>query len=172
MKTTVGILALDLGTRTGVASGVFDISSNVVWNKEKMVKQTEVEHFELPSNTYLSSLKEQVRKRMQGLVQEDGMVIVVPQPTFGRKVIARHWKMIGVIEQLAEEHGNTTVFEVLDNHVRKVVCGSVSVDGNKSKYERRMLRKQMVMLRYGSFVHTDDEADALMFLEWYLTSRI
>ena len=65
MKTTVGILALDLGTRTGVASGVFDISSDVVWNKEKMVKQTQVEHFELPSNTYLSALKEQVRKRME-----------------------------------------------------------------------------------------------------------
>lgn len=173
-EVNVGILAIDLGTQVGIAQGTFNIHTDVVWNRDKMVKKASVGHFELPVNTYLTTLKEHIRERMYVLAPDtkhDELVIIVPQPTFAFKVMRRHWKMIGVIEQLAEEHGNTTVLEVLDNHVRKVVVGPTQKNNFKSAYERRMLRKQMVMMRYGTYAETDDEADALMFLEWYLTSR-
>jgi len=167
----VGVLAIDLGTQLGISQGVFDINKS--WNKETMLPLTDISHFELPTNTYLTALKSLVRERMYILApdtKKDELVIVVPQPTFARKIIARHWKMIGVIEQLAEEHGSTTVFEVLDNNVRKEVIGSISYESRKTKYQRRMLRKQLVRLRYKE-AKTDDEADSLMFLEWYLTSK-
>lgn len=173
-EKNVGILAIDLGTQVGVAQGTFNIQRDERWDRDKMMKQAELSHFELPVNGYLTTLREKVRERMYVLAPDtkrDELVIIVPQPTFAFKVMRRHWKMIGVIEQLAEEHGNTMVFEVLDNHVRKVVVGPTQKNNLKSAYQRRMLRKQMVMLHYGSYVKTDDEADAAMFMEWYLTSR-
>ena len=171
MKQQTGVIGIDLGAKTGIVTGRFDLEAN--WDIDRITGSATVERFELIERDYLLQLEREVKRRMYAVApdpEKDACVIVVPVPTFGRKTIARHWKMIGVIERLAQEHGNCTVIEVIDNHIRKMVLGTQK-KFRGTPLERRAERKRVSMFRYGLHCNTDDEADALMFVEWYLTCR-
>lgn len=100
------------------------------------------------------------------------IVVICPLPTSFRYNLETQFKMLGVIELWAETRNiynkATAVVAKVDNHMRKEVFGTIKYpEGVISKKYRRAYRKKIILDRYREHATNDDEADALMFIEYY-----
>ena len=100
------------------------------------------------------------------------VVVICPLPTSFRYNLETQFKMLGVIELWAETRNAynmaTAVVAKVDNHMRKEVFGAIKYpEGITNKKDRRAYRKKIILDRYREHATNDDEADALMFIEYY-----
>lgn len=155
-------IGLDIAKTTGWAAVIFDcekkVASAPLVGTEKIACQLDI----------MSLLV-----RLDAMFYSQGLPIIVicPEPTRFRDNYSKQFRMLGVIELWAESRnaeGHTTAVIVkVDNHMRKSVFGTIKYPVGLDKKQQRAFRKSLVMERYKDCAHNDDEADALMFIEYY-----
>lgn len=161
------IIGLDIAKSTGWAAQVYNDETQELSDPRGGTEliRTQLELFEL-----LRTIDLIFDDSTQYVIE--GIVVVCPLPTRFYDNMAKQFKMLGVIELWAENMTNsgldTYVIQKTDNAMRKAVLGILKYpDECTNKKDRRAYRKKIVMDRYKDCAETEDEADALMFVEYY-----
>lgn len=160
-------IGLDIAKTTGWAAVVYDVQTN---QTGKVLVGTK----EINCQRDLVDLLGHITDTMPIYVgsKNPPFVAICPLPTSFRYNLETQFKMLGVIELWAETRNiyemPTAVVAKVDNHMRKEVFGTIKYpDGIVSKKDRRAYRKKIILDRYKEHATNDDEADALMFVEYY-----